>query len=154
MVVLCTLNHPDREGDLIPDNALANGATELAVVSAGAPGKEHGVINHDEDPVGTARLYEKDGRLWAEVNYDGVPKDWPHDGTPPSLTPGQACNAVNKMRPAWSVGYQVLAKRDPTPAERARGVRRVILKWRIVEISPVREPGGAAVGTLEASCAA
>jgi hypothetical protein len=34
----------------------------------------------------------------------------------------------------------------------ARGVKRVILRWEIIEVSPVRDPAGAAVGTLEVSC--
>ena len=62
LVVLATLGHPDREGDLILPGALAN---DEAVVSA----KEHGVLFNDEAPVGTARVWEADGRLWAEVTY-------------------------------------------------------------------------------------
>ena len=71
----------------------------------------------------------------------------------PSLTPVQACQFVNRTRPSWSVGYQVLQKRDPTPDERARGVKRVIVKWRIIELSPVAEAAGVGTGTAEASCA-
>jgi hypothetical protein len=52
----------------------------------------------------------------------------------------------------WSVGYQVLKTRPPTADERARGVKRVIVKWRIIEVSPVRDPAGVGVGTLEAHC--
>jgi hypothetical protein len=61
-VVLATLGHPDREGDLIVAGSLAN---DLAVVSSG----EHAVILGNEEPVGEARLYERDGRLWGEITY-------------------------------------------------------------------------------------
>jgi hypothetical protein len=66
--------------------------------------------------------------------------------------PSAACAAVRRTRPMWSVGYRVLATRPPTADERARGVKRVIVKWQIVECSPVRDPAGAGVGTLEAQC--
>jgi hypothetical protein len=56
------------------------------------------------------------------------------------------------MRPMWSVGYKVLQSRLPTAEEKARGVRRVILRWVITEISPVGNPAGAGVGTLEVQC--
>ena len=68
LVVLATLGHPDREGDLVLAGALAN---ELAVVSSG----EHAVLLGDEEPVGEARLFERDGRLWAEVMYYGDSAD-------------------------------------------------------------------------------
>ncbi len=134
LVVLATLDHPDREGDLIVSGALAN---DRAVVSSA----EHAVFLGKEEPVGEARLFEKDGRLWGEVTYDS------------GARPAAACDRVNGMRPAWSVGYRVLKHRAPTPQEAARGTQRVILAWEILEISPVREPAGAGVGTLEASCA-
>jgi len=63
-----------------------------------------------------------------------------------------ACQLVRATRPMWSVGYRVLKTRPPTAEERARGVKRVIVKWQIVECSPVRDPAGAGVGTLEAHC--
>jgi hypothetical protein len=62
LVVLATLGHPDREGDLILPDSLAN---DLAAVSSG----EHAVIKSGEDPVGEARLFERDGRLWAQITY-------------------------------------------------------------------------------------
>jgi hypothetical protein len=62
LVVLASLGHPDREGDLVLPGSLVN---ELAAVSSG----EHAVILSNEEPVGEARLYEQDGRLWAEVTY-------------------------------------------------------------------------------------
>ena len=62
LVVLATLNHPDREGDLILPGALAN---DLAAVSS----SEHAVVLLGEQPVGEARLFERDGRLWATVSY-------------------------------------------------------------------------------------
>jgi hypothetical protein len=68
-------------------------------------------------------------------------------------SPSTACEMVRRTRPAWSVGYRILRSRQPTPQEAARGVKRVILRWEILECSPVREPAGAGVGTLEASCA-
>jgi hypothetical protein len=66
--------------------------------------------------------------------------------------PSRACETLRSTRPAWSVGYRVLKSRPPTAEERARGVKRVILQWEIIEVSPVRDPAGAAVGTLEVSC--
>jgi hypothetical protein len=63
-----------------------------------------------------------------------------------------ACAAVRARRPMWSVGYKVLATRPPTADERARGAKRVIVKWQIVECSPVREPAGTGVGTMEVRC--
>lgn len=65
LVVLATLGHPDREGDLIVAGSLANGPDELAAVSS----REHAVLLGSEEPVGEARVFEKDGRLWAEVTY-------------------------------------------------------------------------------------
>jgi len=62
LVVLATLGHPDREGDLILPGALAN---DTAVVSS----SEHAVMFGGEQPVGEAHLFERDGRLWAEVLY-------------------------------------------------------------------------------------
>jgi hypothetical protein len=62
LVVLATLGHPDREGDLIVAGSLAN---DRAVVSSG----EHAVILGNEEPVGEARLYERDGRIYGEVTY-------------------------------------------------------------------------------------
>jgi hypothetical protein len=61
LVVLATLGFPDRDGDLILPNSLAN---ERAVVSSG----EHRVL-HGQEPVGEARLFEKDGRLWGDVTW-------------------------------------------------------------------------------------
>src|SRR5438105_1653283 len=72
--------------------------------------------------------------------------------TPRQTTPGQACEMVRRTRPAWSVGYRILSSRQPTPQEAARGVRRVILRWEIIELSPVANPGGSGVGTLEVAC--
>jgi len=63
-----------------------------------------------------------------------------------------ACERVNASRPMWSVGYKVLVTRPPSAEEKARGVKRVIVKWRVLEVSPVRNPAGAGVGTLEARC--
>jgi hypothetical protein len=63
LVVLATLDHPDREGDLIVSGSLAN---DRAVVSS----SEHAAFLGDEAPVGWARLFEEAGRLWAEVHYD------------------------------------------------------------------------------------
>ena len=62
LIVLATLNHPDREGDLIVEGALAN---DTAAVSS----SEHAVLLGNEDPEGEARLFERDGRLWAEITY-------------------------------------------------------------------------------------
>ena len=62
LVVLASLDHPDREGDLIVPGSLAN---DRAVVSSA----EHAVLTGGEDPVGEAKLFERDGRLWAEVSY-------------------------------------------------------------------------------------
>jgi hypothetical protein len=63
-----------------------------------------------------------------------------------------ACERVRTTRPAWSVGYRVLKTRPPTAQEKARGVKRVILRWQILEVSPVGNPAGAGTGTLEAAC--
>jgi hypothetical protein len=62
LVVLATLGHPDREGDLIMPGSLVNAR---AAVSSG----EHAVLLGNEEPVGEAQLYERDGRLWGEVTY-------------------------------------------------------------------------------------
>ena len=66
--------------------------------------------------------------------------------------PSPACEHVRQNRPPWSVSYRVLESRPPTAEEKARGVKRVILRWLILEVSPVQNPAGAAVGTLEARC--
>lgn len=65
LVVLATLGHPDREGDLIVPGALVNGPNDLAAVSS----EEHAVIKHGAEPVGEARVFERDGRLWGEITY-------------------------------------------------------------------------------------
>jgi hypothetical protein len=62
LVVLATLNHPDREGDLIVPGSLAN---DRAAVSR----SEHAVIRLGEEPVGEAHLFERDDRLWGVVMY-------------------------------------------------------------------------------------
>lgn len=67
LVVLASLGHVDRDGDLILPDSLVN---DSAVVSDG----EHSVL-FGSDPVGTARLYERDGRLWGEVTYDETNDD-------------------------------------------------------------------------------
>lgn len=59
---------------------------------------------------------------------------------------------VRATYPGWSVGYRVLEKREPTSAERARGAKRVIVKWEVFELSPVKVPAGVGTGTMEASC--
>jgi hypothetical protein len=64
----------------------------------------------------------------------------------------RACEMLRSTRPAWSVGYKVLQSRAPTADERSRGIKRVILRWEVYEVSPVGNPAGAAVGTLEVSC--
>jgi hypothetical protein len=63
-----------------------------------------------------------------------------------------ACDRVRLSRPDWSVTYQVLASRAPTAEEAARGAKRVIQKWRILEASPVSRGAGVGQCTLEASC--
>ena len=65
LVVLATLGHPDREGDLIVAGSLANRPDQLAAVSSDG----HAVILGAEEPVGSARVFERDGRLMAEVLY-------------------------------------------------------------------------------------
>ena len=62
LVVLATLGHVDRDGDLILPGSLLN---PRALVSS----RQHAVVTKGEDPVGEARLYEKDGRLWGEVEW-------------------------------------------------------------------------------------
>lgn len=64
-----------------------------------------------------------------------------------------ACERARADRHAtWSVGYLTLKSRPPTADEKARGVRRVIQKWAILEISSVRDPAGAGTGLLEVRC--
>jgi hypothetical protein len=62
LVVLASLGFVDREGDLVLPASLAIGR---AVVSRHG----HSVILDGEEPVGEARLFERDGRLWAEITY-------------------------------------------------------------------------------------
>jgi hypothetical protein len=68
LVVLASLGFVDREGDLILPGSLANTA---AVVSR----HNHSVILDGEDPVGLARLFERDGRLWGQIAYYEDPAD-------------------------------------------------------------------------------
>lgn len=62
------------------------------------------------------------------------------------------CETHRRTRPFFSIGYRVLKSRPPTAEEKARGVRRVILKWQILEISSVTDPGGAGTGLMEVAC--
>jgi hypothetical protein len=52
----------------------------------------------------------------------------------------------------WSVGYKVLESREPTAAEKAKGAKRVIVKWAIIECSPVEVPAGLATGPVSVTC--
>jgi hypothetical protein len=91
-------------------------------------------------PVGRARVFEQGDRLWASVAYDDT-----EDGA-------TACAVVAETRPMWSVGYVVTRSRAPTSRERARGAKRVIERWRVMEVSPVEQPAGSGTGTMEACC--
>ena len=70
------------------------------------------------------------------------------------MKPSAACNLVRTARPMWSVGYVVRVSRPPTAEEKARGAKRVIVKWEVLEVSPVDNPGGTGTGTMEAICTA
>jgi hypothetical protein len=67
-VILAVLGHADHGGDLVEPGSLLS---DFAVVSR----HNHSTILLGEAPVGTARLYEADGRLMAEIVYFEDPDD-------------------------------------------------------------------------------
>lgn len=62
------------------------------------------------------------------------------------------CEATRENRPFFSVGFKLLKSRPPTPDEKARGARRVISRWLILELSSVDSPAGTGTGVLEVQC--
>lgn len=149
--VVASYNTCDRDRDLILPGALLNGPDDLVIVSswnhsAAPPRDKEGRVTGPakEAPVGVARLWEEDNRLWADVMLDDTPQ-------------GRAtCERIARDRPDWSVAYdfddRLKDTRVPTVPERERGAYRTILKWRIIEVSPVTQGAAIASGTYEACC--
>ena len=52
----------------------------------------------------------------------------------------------------WSFGFNVLQSRDPTDDERQLGIKNVLQKLEIFEVSPVLRGAGIDTGTLAAKC--
>lgn len=127
-VIVATLGVVDRDGDVIERGALLN---TTAVVSR----KEHAVM-HGEDPVGRAVLEERGSQLLAHIVFDD----------------GPSCRLMLDERPDISMGYRAEQTREPTPAERAKGARRIITRLRVLEVSAVTKAAGIGTGVLGASC--
>jgi hypothetical protein len=72
LVVLATLSRIDRDGDLILPDSLDNGPDDLVPISAW----EHQLVFDDQAlPVGQAKVFEREGRLMAEVEFFGSDDD-------------------------------------------------------------------------------
>lgn len=131
--VLARTGVVDFDGDVLWPGGLANDPDAWVPLSLA----EHVSIIAGAPPVGRARVREdRDaGEIRAEVEWDAAQEE--------------ACRWVQDDRPEWSWGYQVLQSREPTDEERRRGARRVLLRYRISEVSPVSR--AASIGTRTGS---
>jgi len=135
-IVLGRLKVRDRDGDLLEEDFVANPGEDVPV----------SVWNHSliKEP-GSARAGV--GRVWVEGDEFGADIEW--DDTPEGKA---TCARVLKERPDWSWGFPEPETRTPTKEEKAAGIKRVIVKVPVLELSPVDQGAGIAQGTLEACC--
>ena len=135
-IVLGRLKVRDRDGDLLEEGFVANIGDEVPV----------SIWNHSliKEPgskrAGVGTVWMTDQEFGADVVWDDTPE-------------GKAtCKRVLEERPDWSWGFPEPETREPTVEEKAAGIKRVIVKVPVLELSPVDQGAGVAQGTLEACC--
>lgn len=134
--VLGRMGVRDRDGDLLEKGFVANPGVPVPVSQW-----NHSLIRDPKSKrAGVATVREEGDDFVAEVEWDDTPE-------------GKAtCKRVEEERPDWSWGFPEPKSRKPTAAEKALGVKRVITKAHVVEVSPVDAGAGIAQGTLDACC--
>jgi hypothetical protein len=131
---VASLDTPDRDGDLF-----ARGAFRPSPVALSFWG--HDTVTADAPPVGAGTISEQDGRAVFEGRF--------------FLNTTRAREAYETLKgmgegARWSFGFPrgTAETRDPTPAERRQGARRVYTAVFPIEASPVLVPAGHGTGTL------
>lgn len=132
--VFSTFNVKDHDDDLTLPGAFENGA-DVVIGSWG-----HATLFGDK-PVGKGQLVvtEKDVRLVGKYFLDTI------EGRDQFTT----LKHVGGMQ-EWSYGYDVLATGEITEKMRQQGVRRVLSKLAVLEVSPVLRGAGIRTRTVTA----
>lgn len=150
--VIATLNEVDRDGDMIPDGAIADGtpATLSFYNHDTVFNQMNGIGGPDAPPVGKGAVYIENGKAIFKGKYFME-----------TQRGQEAFKTVRAVGPdqAWSFAYRLLDATSPAPWQWAKkGARRVLNKLGplidgAMEVSPVKWPAGIGTGTLEARSA-
>lgn len=130
-IVFATFHAKDHDGDVTLPGAFAG--NNAVVVSA------YGHKSWDgELPVGTARIHETDKDARATIEFF---MDTPHGAATFHTVKGLARKGLGD----YSYGFEPVERGDPTPEMQKDGIRRVLKRLKVFEVSPVLR--GAGIGT-------
>jgi len=130
-----TLGVVDLDGDIIAPGAIGE---QQVKVSAFGHQSWQGQL-----PVGRGRTLERGNEALADLQFFT------------STTHGSdTFNTIKGLGSLgeWSMGYEVTAEDKPDEKQRAEGVRRVLKRLKIFEVSPVFRGAGVATQTISAKC--
>ncbi len=139
VAVVSTLDHVDRDGDVILSGAIPHGST----VKLSAYG--HDVITEGRPPVGHGVVNIEGNRAVLNARY--------------FMSTERGRDAFNTVRELgseseWSIGFSKQVKTSPmTDAWKAKGARRLIAGLVLYEASPVFMGANAQTGTVSAKAA-
>lgn len=134
--VFATLNVKDHDDDWTLPGAFEEGA-KVAISSYGHRSWQ------GEPPVGRGTIHEEAGRAILKGRFFLT-----------TAAGREAFEIVKEMGDIgeWSFGYDALEVAPVTPELREKGVRRVLKKLKVFEVSPVLRGAGIGTGTLSVKC--
>ena len=125
-IVVSGYGNVDRQKDLV-----LRGASAKQIAGEYGPNPK-GILDHDPTMrsavAKTLRMWEEDDGTHIEAQYN-LSKQASREAFEDLAFYGEDMQ--------FSVGYEIKAKREPTPLEKAAGARQVITEWRIIEWSAV-----------------
>jgi hypothetical protein len=131
---VATFGVKDLDGDVIEPGAIG---TQRVRISAFGHESWNGAL-----PVGTGTINEENGAAVARLNFF---MDTTH-----GLAHFETIKGLGSLA-EWSIAFDVVSRRAPTEEERGLGVRRVLKKLKVHEVSPVLR-GAGSTRTLDVKC--
>lgn len=126
---------PDKDGDIMAHGSIGE---QNVLMSAYGHTSWGGAL-----PVGKGRVFERGDEAIADLQLF---VKTPHGADTFNTLVGLGSLAE------WSFGYRILMESDPSAEQRALGVKRVLEKLEVHEVSPVIRGAGIDTATLTAKC--